>query len=41
MVLKGVEIGDNSVISAGSIVTSSIPERSLAAGVPAKVIRSL
>jgi len=41
MVLKGVEIGDNSVIAAGSIVTSSIPERSLAAGIPAKVIRKI
>ena len=41
MVLKGVEIGDHSVIAAGSIVTSSIPARSLAAGIPAKVIRKI
>jgi maltose O-acetyltransferase len=39
MVLKGVNIGDNSVIAAGSIVTKSIPPRCLAAGIPAKIIR--
>ena len=41
IVLKGVHICDHSIIAAGSIVTASIPERSLSAGVPAKVIRSL
>jgi acetyltransferase-like isoleucine patch superfamily enzyme/glycosyltransferase involved in cell wall biosynthesis len=38
-VLKGVEIGENSVIGAGSVVTKSIPANCLAGGVPAKVIR--
>lgn len=37
-VLKGVTIGDNSFIAAGSIVTSNIPANSIAAGIPAKVI---
>jgi len=41
IVLKGVCIGDNSVIAAGSIVTNSIPENCLAGGVPARVIRRL
>lgn len=41
IVLKGVKIGDNSVIAAGSVVTHSIPCNSLAAGVPAKVIERL
>ena len=40
VVLKGVSIGDNSVIAAGSIVNSSIPENSVAAGNPAQVIRT-
>ena len=40
-VLKGVTIGDNCVIGFGSLVTKSIPENSVAAGVPAKVICSL
>lgn len=40
IILKGVTIGDNSVIGAGSVVTRSIPSGSVAAGNPAKVIRS-
>ncbi|MGC4040136.1 MAG: acyltransferase [Flavobacterium sp.] len=40
-VLKGVTIGKNSVIGNGSIVTKDIPENSIAAGNPAKVIRNL
>jgi len=38
MVLRGVSIGDNSVISAGAVVTRNIPVSSIAGGVPAKVI---
>jgi len=41
MILKGVTIGDNSVIAAGSIITKNIPSSVLAGGVPAKVIRNL
>jgi len=41
VVLRGVQIGDGSVIGAGSVVTSNIPPNSLAVGVPARVIRSL
>ncbi|MBM3249752.1 MAG: acyltransferase [Candidatus Omnitrophica bacterium] len=41
MVLKGVTIGDNSVIAAGSVVTKDIPANVLAGGVPAKIIRNL
>ena len=40
-VMPGVEIGDHSVIGAGSVVTSSVPPRTLAAGVPARVVRRL
>ena len=40
-VLKGVTIGDNSVLGCGSVVVSSIPANVVAAGVPAKVIKSL
>ena len=39
MVLKGVTIGDNSVISAMSIVNKSIPANCVAAGFPARVVR--
>ena len=41
IVLRGVRIGANSVIGAGSVVSKDIPPRSLAVGVPAKVTRSL
>jgi acetyltransferase-like isoleucine patch superfamily enzyme len=41
IVLKGVIIGDNSVIGAGSVVTSSMPENCIAAGNPCRVIREL
>ncbi|MBW2559292.1 MAG: hypothetical protein JRE40_00410 [Deltaproteobacteria bacterium] len=40
-ILKGVTIGENSIIAAGSVVTKDIPNNVVAAGVPAKVIRRL
>lgn len=36
---EGVKIGNNCVIGANSVVTSDIPDNSLAIGVPAKVVR--
>jgi acetyltransferase-like isoleucine patch superfamily enzyme len=41
VILKGVEIGDNSVIAAGSIVTRNIPPDTVAAGSPARVLHPL
>lgn len=41
IVLKGVTIGKNSVIGAGSIVTKDIPANVIAAGNPCKVLRQL
>lgn len=41
IVLRGVTIGAGSVIAAGSVVVKDIPPRSLAAGVPAKVVRAI
>jgi len=38
-VLAGVNIGNNSIIGAGSVVTKSIPENAVAVGSPAKVIK--
>ncbi len=40
-ILKGVTIGDNSIIAAGSIVVSNIPQNSIAAGNPAKVVKTI
>lgn len=39
MVLKGVKIGERSVIGAGSIVTRDVPRFSIAVGSPARVVR--
>ena len=39
VVMPGVEIGEFSVIGANSVVTTSIPARSIAIGAPARVIR--
>jgi acetyltransferase-like isoleucine patch superfamily enzyme len=41
IVLKGVTIGENSLIGAGSVVTSNIPANVIAVGNPCKVIRPL
>jgi acetyltransferase-like isoleucine patch superfamily enzyme len=40
-IMPGVEVGDNVVIAAGSVVTRDIPDNSVAGGVPASVIKSL
>lgn len=40
-VLKGIEIGDGTIVGAGSLVLSSLPGGVIAAGSPAKVLRSL
>lgn len=41
IILKGVMIGANSIIGAGSVVTKSIPENQIWGGNPAKFIRNL
>ncbi|HET7697589.1 MAG TPA: DapH/DapD/GlmU-related protein [Vicinamibacterales bacterium] len=40
VILKGVRIGDRAVIGAGSVVTRDVPDRSIAVGNPARVIRT-
>jgi acetyltransferase-like isoleucine patch superfamily enzyme len=40
-ILKGVHIGKGSTIGAGSVVTHNIPEFSVAAGNPCRVLRNL
>lgn len=40
-IMSGVTIGRNSIIGANAVVTKSIPENSVAIGVPARVIKTL
>jgi acetyltransferase-like isoleucine patch superfamily enzyme len=40
-ILKGVTIGENTFIAAGSLVTNSLPSKVIAAGSPARVIRPI
>jgi len=40
-ILKGVRIGHDSVVAAGAVVTKDVPPRSVVAGVPAKVVKTL
>lgn len=41
IIMPGVTIGEDSCVGAGSVVTHDVPERTLVAGVPARVIRRL
>jgi UDPglucose 6-dehydrogenase len=41
VILKGVTIGKNSVIANRSVVVQNIPENSIAAGIPARVVKKL
>lgn len=38
---EGIKIGDNVIIGANSVVTRDIPSNSVAAGVPARIIKKL
>lgn len=39
ILLKGVQIGDNTIIAAGSVVTQDIPANVIAGGAPCKVLK--
>lgn len=41
LIMPGVNIGDNCIIGAHSVVTKDIPNNSVAVGVPAKVIKDI
>ena len=41
VILPGVTIGNHSVIAAGAVVTKDVPPHSLAAGAPAKIIKTI
>jgi acetyltransferase-like isoleucine patch superfamily enzyme len=41
IIMKGVQVGDNSIIAAGSVLTKSVPANSLFGGNPAVFIKKL
>ncbi len=41
MIMPGVSIGNNCIVGCGAIVTHSVPDNSVVAGVPARVIESV
>lgn len=41
IIMPGVEVGEHSVVGAGSVVTKSVPPRSVVAGIPAKVVKKI
>jgi carbonic anhydrase/acetyltransferase-like protein (isoleucine patch superfamily) len=41
MILPGVEIGDGAIVGANSVVTKSVPPRTVVGGVPARVIKQI
>jgi acetyltransferase-like isoleucine patch superfamily enzyme len=41
IILPGVSIGENSVVGAGSVVTKSVPDKVVAVGNPAKIIKKI
>lgn len=40
-ILPGVTVGENSIVSAGAVVTKDVPDHSIVAGVPAQIIKTI
>lgn len=38
-ILKGVTIGENSIVAAGAVVSTDVPDNTVVGGIPAKVIK--
>lgn len=41
IILPGVTVGENSVVAAGAVVTKDVPDNTVVAGFPAKVVKIL
>lgn len=40
IILKGVRVGEGSIVAAGSVVTRDVPKYSVVAGIPSRVIKT-
>ncbi|MFS0868478.1 sugar O-acetyltransferase [Paenibacillus xylanilyticus] len=40
-IMPGVTVGENSIVSAGAVVTKDVPDNTIVAGIPAKVIKTI
>lgn len=40
-ILPGVTVGENAVVAAGAVVSSDVPDNTVVAGVPAKIIKTI
>jgi acetyltransferase-like isoleucine patch superfamily enzyme len=39
--LQGVTIGDGAIVGANAVVTKDVPQNTIVAGIPAKIIRKI
>lgn len=40
-ILPGVTVGEHAIVAAGAVVSKDVPDRTVVAGVPAKIIKSI
>jgi len=40
-ILPGVTVGKNTIVAAGAVVPKDVPDNSIVAGIPAKIIKSI
>ncbi|CAN5830411.1 sugar O-acetyltransferase [soil metagenome] len=40
-ILPGITIGENAVVAAGAVVNKDVPDNTIVAGIPAKIIRTI
>jgi len=41
IILQGVTIGENSIVAAGAVVSTNVPDNTIVGGIPAKVIKEI